>query len=96
MDRSKLLFALFLIYLFSCDIKEKMDYIKPELPLTLKFIYEDGKDTVIFGDKIDLAIKIENNRFDSLNMLLGNVENGIIIDTIEIIPIKNNVAIFVF
>jgi len=97
MNRSKLLFALLLVIsFFSCELKEKKDHLKPELPLTLKFYYENGKDTVVYGDKIDLAIKIENNRFDSLNMLLGNVENGILIDTIEIISIKNNLAFFVF
>ena len=79
---------------FSCKEKNSSQLDEPILNLT--FYYENGKDTVVYGEKTNLAIKIENNVFDSLSLVLGNIKNGELLDTLGIIPIKKNVAFFIF
>ncbi len=88
-----------IVFIFSCGSREsagRNDKSENEQLLRLTFHFENGKDTVILGEQTDLAIKIENNVFDSLSLFIGTVENKKLVDTMGIIPVKNKIAFFKF
>ncbi len=81
--------------LLSCsNPKRDKDEIKEEKSLKITFYFENNSDTVSYGDETDLAIKVKDNEFDSLGLILGEVTDNRLVDTLGVFPFQSNGIVF--
>jgi hypothetical protein len=86
---------IFLLFNVSCASNNTAeDSLAGDKTLTIKYLFEDNKDTVLLGDTIDFAMSFTNTEFDSLVIFLGKVDSLTLLDTLGIIEVKEKTAFF--
>ena len=64
--------------------------------LSIKYLFENNKDTVLLGDTVDFAMSFSNTEFDSLVVFLGKVDSLTLLDTLGTIKVNGETAFFQF
>lgn len=87
--------ALFLT--FSCGHKNSEQTIKKDKnSLTIKYLFENNRDTVELADTVDFAMTFSNNEFDSLSVFIGQLDSLTLVDTTAILEVNKNSVFFSF
>ncbi|MEQ9377426.1 MAG: hypothetical protein RIG68_19720 [Imperialibacter sp.] len=64
--------------------------------LSIKYSFEDNRDTVALGDTVGFAMTLYDTQFDSLSVFLGHLDSLILLDTTAILSVQNRSASFWF